>query len=253
MVDMIGWEDDKLLKVKGTSTWAQNFAYLSHHDEGTFSSSFSWNARFGHINYDSLHVLKKNGVSGLPTILRNSKQCEACILVKRNKKHFHDSTSRARRKIELVHLDLCGPILVPSTFGKIYIMTFIDDYTRTCWVYLLKQKSQAFETFKKFHLWIENEAQSLIGTLCTNNGGEYTSNEFESYLFQHEIKHQTTIPYNPQHNGVEKRINKTLLNMVRLMLFFKNVKLLFLGRCSSMCSVCEKQESISCSWEQDSL
>jgi hypothetical protein len=45
-------------------------------------------------------------------------------------------------------------------------MTFIDDYTRMCWVYLLKDKSQAFETFKNFHVWIQNEAQSCIGSLA---------------------------------------------------------------------------------------
>jgi transposase InsO family protein len=82
-------------------------------------------------------------------------------------------------------------------FGNKYIMIFIDDYTRICHVYLLKQKSQAFETFKNFHVWIENEAQSCIGILHTDNGGEYTSNEFESYLFQHGIKHKTIVPYNP--------------------------------------------------------
>jgi transposase InsO family protein len=62
----------------------------------------------------------------------------------------------------------------------------------------LKQNSQAFETFKNFYLWIENETQTRIGTLCTDNGGEYTSNEFESYLRQHGIKHQTIVPYNSQ-------------------------------------------------------
>jgi hypothetical protein len=74
MVVMIEWEDDKLLKLKGTSAWAHDFAYLSHYGEGTLSSSLLWHARFGHINYDSLRVLKKNRVSGLPTIPRNLKQ-----------------------------------------------------------------------------------------------------------------------------------------------------------------------------------
>jgi hypothetical protein len=182
MVVMTRVEDGRLLKLKGTSAHAQNFAYLSHHNEGTMPSSLLWHARFGHINYDNLHLLKKNGVSGFPTIPRNLKQCDACILGKHRKQPFHDSTSRACRKLGLIHSDLCGPMPVPSANGNKYIMSFIDDYTRMCWVYLLKDKSQAFETFKKFHVWIQNEAQSHIGSLHTDNGREYTSNEFENYL-----------------------------------------------------------------------
>ena len=76
---------------------------------------------------------------------------------------------------------------------------------------------------------IEKQAQSKIGTLHTDNGKEYTSNAFEAYLRQHGIAHQTTIPYNPQQNGVAERMNRTIMNMVRSMMFFKNVKLMFWG------------------------
>jgi transposase InsO family protein len=140
-----------------------------------------------------------------------------CILGKHNKQRFHDSNSIACRKLELIHSNSRGTMPIPSAFGNKYIVNFIDDYTRMCWVYLLKPKSQAFETFKIFHLWIENEAQSRIDTLSIDNGGEYTSNEFEICLLQHGIKHQTTIPYNPEQNGVAKIMNRTLLNMVHSM------------------------------------
>ena len=61
-------------------------------------------------------------------------------------------------------------------------MSFIDDYTRMCWVYLLKDKSQAFEIFKIFHVWIQNEEKTKIDILCIDNRGKYTSNNFENYL-----------------------------------------------------------------------
>ena len=83
--------------------------------------------------------------------------------------------------------------------------------------------------FKKFHLLITNEAQITIGTIRTDNGGEYTSHAFETYLQENGIKHQTTIPYNPQQNGVAERMNRTFLNMVRSMMFFKNLKLMSWG------------------------
>jgi hypothetical protein len=140
----------------------------------------TWHARFGHINYDNLHLLKKNGVSGFPTIPRNLKQCDACILGKHRKQPFHDSTSRACRKLELIHSDLCGPMLfllqMEINISCILLMITPGCVGCTC----LKEKSQAFETFKNFHVWIQNEAQSCIGSLCTDNGREYTSNEFEN-------------------------------------------------------------------------
>jgi hypothetical protein len=155
---MTGMEDGRLLKLNGTSVHTQNDAYLFDHDEGIMSSNLLWHAIFGHINYDSLRVLIKNDVSSLPTIPRKVKQCDACILGKHRKQPFHDFTSRACRKLELIHFDLCGPMLVPSTNENKYIMYFIDDYTRMCWVYSVKDKSQDFETFKNFHVWIQNEA-----------------------------------------------------------------------------------------------
>ena len=73
----------------------------------------------------------------------------------------------------------------------------------------IETKSEAFQTFKNFHAWIENQAQACIGTLHSDNGKEYTSNGFKHYLSKHGITHQTSIPYNPQQNGVIERMNRT--------------------------------------------
>ena len=63
------------------------------------------------------------------------------------KQYFHDSHSRAHRKLELIDSLLCGPMVIPSTNGNKYMATFIDGCIIMCWVYLLKNKSKAFETF----------------------------------------------------------------------------------------------------------
>ena len=60
----------------------------------------------------------------------------------------------ASRKLELVHSDLCGPMPTPSANENKYFMTFVDDYSRMCWIYCLKTKSEAFQTFKDFHALI---------------------------------------------------------------------------------------------------
>jgi transposase InsO family protein len=66
----------------------------------------------------------------------------------------------------------------------------------------------------------------ILALFVLINGREFTFNEFENYLCQHGIQHQTTIPYNPQQNGVAETMNMNLSNMVRSMMFFKNVKLM---------------------------
>lgn len=81
--------------------------------------------------------------------------------------------------------------------------------------------------FKKIHLLITNEAQLNIGTIRNDNGGEYTSYVFGKYLQETSIKHHTKIPYNPQQNNVAEWMNKKLLNMIRSMMFFKNVNWCF--------------------------
>ena len=67
MFAMTGMEDGRMLKMNGTSSHTHNATYLSNHCEGMMSYSLLWHVIFGHINYDSLHLMRKNGISGLPT------------------------------------------------------------------------------------------------------------------------------------------------------------------------------------------
>ena len=173
-VVMISGEDEKLLKLKGDATKLRYFAYLTHQEKGTLSYIILWHARFGHFNFDDLHLLKKRGFLGLPTIPRNIEPCEACVLGKHYKQSFPDSKFRACRKLKLIHSTFCGELPIPSTNGNKYIMTLIDDFTRMCWVYLLKNKSKCFEKLNKFHVIIEKEAHTHISTLHFDNRGEYT-------------------------------------------------------------------------------
>ena len=86
------------------------------------------------------------------------------------------------RRLQLVHSDVCGPMQTESLGGRKYFATFIDDYSRCCNVYFLKHKSEVSEKFKEFEASITNESDKRIGTLRTDNGGEYLSGEFKEYL-----------------------------------------------------------------------
>jgi hypothetical protein len=62
---------------------------------------------------------------------------------------------RAWAPLEIVHIDLCGPIQTTSLGGRIYFLTFIDDCSRKTWVYFLKHKSETFDKFKEFKALVE--------------------------------------------------------------------------------------------------
>ncbi|MCH81235.1 retrovirus-related pol polyprotein from transposon tnt 1-94 [Trifolium medium] len=102
-------------------------------------------------------------------------------------------------------------------------MTLTDDFSRKTWIYVLKDKSEAFEKFKFFKALVENESGCKIQCLRTDRGGEYTFNAFNSFCISHGIKRQLTTAYTPQQNGVSERKNRTLLNMVRSILTSRNV------------------------------
>ena len=184
-----------------------------------------WHLRFGHLNFDSLKLLaSKNMVKGLPHINRPNEVCESCVLGKHHRTNFGKQVDwRAKQPLELVHTDVCGPLTPMSNGKNKYFLTFIDDYSRKTWVYFLKQKSEVFEVFKEFKALVERQSGYQIQTLRSDQGGEYTSNAFESYCKNHGIKHQVTPSYTPQLNGVAERKNRTILDMARSML--KNKKL----------------------------
>jgi hypothetical protein len=81
-------------------------------------------------------------VKGLPCIQQPASSCESCILGKHHREKFVSGVSyKEKDPLEIVHTDLCGPMQTPSLTGCVSFMTFIDDFSRKTWLYLLKQKS----------------------------------------------------------------------------------------------------------------
>ncbi|KAG7586435.1 Zinc finger CCHC-type [Arabidopsis thaliana x Arabidopsis arenosa] len=168
------------------------------------SESAKWHARLGHIGLETMKtMIKKELVTGLPIIQTEKETCVSCLLGKQSRKTFPQATSyRAGTKLELVHGDLCGPI-TPSTLARNrYVFVLIDDHSRYMWSILLKEKSEAFEKFKKFRRLVEQETGTTIKTFRTDRGGEFTSQEFQTYCENAGIQRHLTAPYTPQQNGV---------------------------------------------------
>lgn len=121
-----------------------------------------WHCRYGHLSCSGLKTLKPgNMVRGLPQLTAPTKLCKDCITGKQQREIIPKrSNYRPSQILQLVHSDLCGPITPESSSEMRYIITFIDDFSRKCWVDFLSEKSQALDAFKKFKALVERETCS---------------------------------------------------------------------------------------------
>jgi hypothetical protein len=105
--------------------------------------------RLNHLNMVSLMKLEKilNGMNLKEMPLHNL--CEACIEGKHQRTSFpNDEAIKASKLLELVHNDVCGLMKTTSRGGARYFVTFIDDFSKKTYVYLLKAKGEMFDKFK---------------------------------------------------------------------------------------------------------
>ena len=81
------------------------------------------------------------------------------------KHSFPNSDSRAKRVLDIVHSDVCGLMSTTSLSVYVYYVSFIDDYSRKTWIYLLKAKNEVFGKFKEFKAVVENLTKRKIKNL----------------------------------------------------------------------------------------
>ena len=204
--------------------------YKPNHERACFAEQSNskedlWHKRFGHLGVGSLQRLARERlVDGFD--FDASKQltfCETCPQAKQHRTKFPTSSTRAAEPLDLVHSDLCGKINIKSHGGAEYFLSFIDDKTRYVWVYFLRHKDQVFEKFCEWKSMVEKFTGRKLKTIRTDNGGEFTSREFETYLKEEGVRHELTIPKTPEQNGVAERMNRTLIETTRSMLVDSNL------------------------------
>lgn len=191
--------------------------------EANMNASELWHKRLGHLSYKGVSVLRKlvSGIN-LPSTQHDAtiSKCVSCVEGKQTVQKFpRGEAKRAKQLLELIHSDVCGPLPVKSLGGATYLLTFTDDFSRKTYGYFLTHKSEVLSKFKCFKATVEKQTGCLIKCLRSDGGGEYCSNEFSRYLEGEGIIHQITAPYSPSQNGVSERLNRTLLEKARCMLY----------------------------------
>ncbi|KAJ9547196.1 hypothetical protein OSB04_019739 [Centaurea solstitialis] len=186
-------------------------------------SAILWHKRLGHISKQRIQRLIDERI--LNSIdLTNFQVCVECIKGKQTNARRLGS-NRATDVLELIHTDICGPFPTASWNGQRYFITFIDDYSRYGYLYLIHEKSQSLDVFKDFKAEVELQLGKKIKAVRSDRGGEYYGRydgsgeqrpgPFALFLKECGIVSQYTMPGSPRMNGVAERRNRTLKDMVR--------------------------------------
>ncbi|KAH9717203.1 hypothetical protein KPL71_021739 [Citrus sinensis] len=192
--------------MKGTK---QNGLYASVTEKSEDKARL-WHLRLGHMSERGLKELQKKRVFGSDK-LNSLGFCEDCILGKASSLKFESAVHSTKKKLAYIHSDLWGPAQVDSLGGCRYFLSFIDDYSRMVWVYVLKTKDEVLERFKRWKILVETQTNLKVKILITDNGLEFCNKEFGDFCERHGIMRHKT------------RMNITLMDKVRCMLLYSKL------------------------------
>ncbi|KAJ7951046.1 Retrovirus-related Pol polyprotein from transposon TNT 1-94 [Quillaja saponaria] len=185
-----------------------------------------WHRRLGH---PSFLVLGNMFPDLLKHCTMNNLLCDACEFAKHKRASYPLLNNKSTTPFALIHSDVWGPSRVVSLSGYKWFVTFIDCFSRTTWVYLLCAKNEVFTCFQMFHKLVCTQFDCKVKILRSDNGTEYTEGNFQKYLRDHGIMHQTSCVDTSAQNGTAERKNRHLLEVARSLMFTMNVPKAYWG------------------------
>ena len=198
--------------------------------KATESESQLWHRRLGHVHFENINKLVKlKLVRGLPFKEFNFKEkCLACAKGKQHRKtHKSKLINSIDTPLQLLHMDLFGPVSVKSIGKTSYCLVVTDDFSRYSWVNFLKSKDETTDILKSLILKIETIAKKKVQTIRSDNGTEFRNNVFDAFCADKGIVREFSAPRTPQQNGVAERKNRTLIEAARTMLIDSNLPVIF--------------------------
>jgi transposase InsO family protein len=185
------------------------------------SSGWLWHRRLAHVGMRNLNkLLKGDHILGLTNVsIEKDRICSACQAGKQvGVPHPSKSIVTTVKPLELLHMDLFGPVAYISIGGNKYGLIIVDDYSRFTWIFFLHNKNVVQDTFKKFPKRSQNEFETKIKKVRSDNGTKFKNTNIEEFLDEEGIGHEFFVPYTPQQNGIVERKNRTLIEAARTML-----------------------------------
>ncbi|KAD5960655.1 hypothetical protein E3N88_12127 [Mikania micrantha] len=198
--------------------------------KASFKESNLWHRRLGHVNIKNMNQLVKHGlVRGLP--LKDfscDENCSACLKGKQHKASFPSiGDSKSTGCLQLLHMDLFGPVQIMSMAKKKYCLVIVDDYSKFVWTFFLHSKGEVAKAIINFVLYAEKQYSLSIKCVRSDNGTEFRNHLLDEFYQSKGIQRQYSIPRTPEQNGVVERKNRTLIEAARTMLADSGLPLTF--------------------------
>ncbi|GKB47993.1 retrovirus-related pol polyprotein from transposon TNT 1-94 [Tanacetum coccineum] len=134
------------------------------------------------------------------------------FLGKAKRKYFKTKTTpSSKRRLQILHMDLCGPMRVESFNGKKYVLVIVDDYSRYTWTHFLRSKDETPEVLIDFLKLVQRGLHAQVRTVRTDKDTEFLNKTLHAYFAQEGIEHQMSTARTPEQNGVVERQNHTLV------------------------------------------
>lgn len=179
-----------------------------------------WHNRLGHYYQEDINkYLKLHNI--------NDNECMECKISKLRRNPHNKNPPRASNILEVIHSDIMGPLTPVSNDNYRYILTFIDEFSRKPWVFLMKDKSEATNIILDFLKYLDNHFNNKVKFFKSDNAKEYNNSRIKKYCKKMGIKKIFSTPYNPENNGIAERYNQTIINSAKTLIFWSKLSLDF--------------------------
>ncbi|GJY19726.1 putative ribonuclease H-like domain-containing protein [Tanacetum coccineum] len=172
--------------------------------KATKDEAVLWHRRLGHVNFKNINKLVQgNLVRGLPS--KTFKLDHSCLACRKGKQHRASCKKIEERTIreplELLHMDLFGPVSVESVNKKKYCLVVTDDCSKFSWVFFLAYKDETYDMLHDLIVGLENRLRHKVKTIRCDHGTEFKNQLMNEFCAKKGIKREYSIARTPQQNG----------------------------------------------------
>ena len=178
-------------------------------------SSNLWHGRLDHVNHNTIKRMMNSNLISKYNININEKY-EIYIPSQQPRKSFK-IVYKEIKLLELIHSFICD-LNILTRNEKRYFISFVDNFSKYCYVFLIRTKYDALNKFMVYKSEVENQLNKKIKIFRSDRGGEYTSSELNKFYEINDIFYKIIPSYSPQSNGVVERTNKILIDIVNFMI-----------------------------------